>query len=111
VNDNKTERFYSLKDFVEKFLVSEDIKERYLPFEYQYIEYVSELVRYLKRMARSGEIRAIKKKNVYQIPGEEAENVRERLSVVIERLEQKRKKEEEQIHQLIEELKHWEERE
>jgi hypothetical protein len=96
---------------VEKFLVSENLKERYLPFEYQYIEYVSELVRYLKRMARSGEIRVIKKKNVYQIPEEEAENIRERLSVVIERLEQKRKKEEEQIHQLIEELKHWEERE
>jgi len=111
VNDNKTERFYSLKDFVERFLVSENLKERYLPFEYQYIEYVSELVRYLKRMARSGEIRAIKKKNVYQIPEEESENIRERLSVVIERFEQKRKKEEEQIHQLIEELKHWEERE
>ena len=111
MNDNKTERFYSLKDFVEKFLVSEDLKEKYLPFEYQYIECVSELVRHLKRMARSGEIRAIKKKNVYQIPEEEAENVRERLSVVIERLEQKRKKEEEQIHQLIEELKHWEEQE
>ena len=111
MNDNKTERFYSLKDFVERFLVSENLKERYLPFEYQYIEYVSELVRYLKRMARSGEIRAIKKKNVYQIPEEESENIRERLSVVIERFEQKRKKEEEQIHQLIEELKHWEERE
>jgi len=111
VGDNKTREFFKLKDFVEKFLVSEDLKERYLPFEYQYVEYVSELVRHLKGMARNGEIRAIKKDNVYQISEEEVENVKGKLSIVIERLEQKRKKDEEQIHQLIEELKHWDEQE